>query len=150
MTEAEIRSTYQDVDEIYSLLEKNKIDLKVLQNSSALDSISFIEIEFNSPTLLCTIPVDDEYEDSKLEIPALLLQLIIHACDEFEDHDDIIGWSTAYGLDIAKPLTLDLYKRIAEIVPQIRQITGNDFQGISDYDWQLNAGAAQALRELKQ
>ncbi|MEQ9307973.1 MAG: hypothetical protein RLN90_00860 [Balneolaceae bacterium] len=149
MTKEQVRFKYPEVEELFLILERNKIDLNVLPNSSALDSISFIEIEFNSPTFSCNIPLDDEYEDSKLVIPVLLLQLILHACYEFEDHDDITGWSTAFGLDISKPLTLDLYKQTAEIVPQIRKIIGKDLQGVSDYDWQLNAGAAQALRELQ-
>ena len=52
-------------------------------------------------------------------------------------------------LNASDPFSLDLYRRTGEMVPKIRAIIGTDFKGISDFDWQLNAGAAQALRELE-
>jgi hypothetical protein len=43
-----------------------------------------------------------------------------------------------------------MYRDLGKTIPKIRDIIGTDINDISDYDWELNAGAAQALRELDQ
>ena len=149
MTEKEIRSLYPVVETLYKLIEENEIQLTALPKTKSLEDISFREIDFLSPSYTCTLPVDDEYKDADLDNQALLLQLIIFAIEEYEDCDDFLVWCTAFGLNASDSLSLVLFKRTGEIVPKIRAIIGTDFHGISDYDWQLNAGAAQALRELE-
>lgn len=149
MTEKEIREKYGVIDSLYKLIESNDIVLTILPEIPEMKAVSFREIEFKSPKCTCIIPVDDEYDDARNPNPVILLQLILHSCYEYEDHDDITTWSTAYGLDISIPLTLSIYKTLGEVVPKIRRIVGNDIEEISDYDWQLDAGAARALRELK-
>ncbi|MEP0553158.1 MAG: hypothetical protein ABJE29_02330, partial [Balneola sp.] len=57
-------------------------------------------------------------------------------------------WSTAFGLSSKDPFILDMYRGLGKTIPKIRDIIGTDINDISDYDWELNAGAAQALREL--
>lgn len=149
MTEKDIRAKYPVVDSLYKLIESKDLALTILPEAKELKAIFFREIEFKSPVFSCIIPVDDEYEDAKNQNPVILLQLILHACYEFEDHDDITTWSTAHGLDLTHSLALVLYKTLGEVVPKIREILGNDTEEIPDFDWQLNAGAAQALREMK-
>lgn len=148
MTEKEARTSYPEIDTLYKIIESRGLVLTVLPKTEELKAISFREIEFKSRTLTCIIPVDDEYEDAKDPNPAILLQLILHACYEHEDHDDITTWSTAYGLALSHSLTLSFYKTLGEVVPRIRDLIGTDLEGISAYDWQLNAGAAQTLRGL--
>lgn len=149
MTEKEIRSLYPVVESLYKLIEENEIQLTALPKTKSLEDISFREIDFLSPSYTCKVPVDDEYEDADLDNQVLLLQLIIFAIEEYEECDDFLVWCTAFGLNASDSLSLVLFKRTAEITQKIRPIIGTDFHGISDYDWQLNAGAAQALRELE-
>ncbi len=149
MNEKEIRSFYPVVESLYKLIEENEIQLTALQKTKRLEDISFREIDFICPSYTCRIPVDDEYEDADLGNQALLLQLIIFAIEEYEDCDDFLIWCTAFGLNASYPLSLVLYKQTAESTKRIRAIIGSDFHGISDYDWQLNAGVAQALREIE-
>tara|TARA_R110000868_G_scaffold306734_3_gene568132 strand:- start:63498 stop:63950 length:453 start_codon:yes stop_codon:yes gene_type:complete len=148
MTENEIRATYPDAEALYSLLESKKIELVALPLTKKLDSISFREIEFICHEYSCIIPVDDEYNDASLGNTALLLQLILFSIEEYEDCDDFLVWSTAFGLNASDSFSLDLYKQTGEVAPKIRAIIGANFNGVSDFDWQLNAGTAQALRGL--
>lgn len=150
MTKKEIRAKYPEVDALYLHIENKGIKLSALSITEKLDSISFREIEFSSPEYSCLFPVDDEYEDADSDNQAILLQLILYSIMEYEDSDDFLVWSTAFGLNASDPFSLDLYRRTGEMAPKIRVIIGNDFRGISDFDWQLNAGAAQALRNIKE
>ncbi len=148
MTEKEIRIAYPEVDALYSLIESKKIELTVLPVIDKLEDISFREIRFQNHSYSCTFPVDDEYNDATVNNPAILLQLILYSIMEYEDCEDFLAWSMAFGLNASDSFSLDLYRRTGEMAPKIRSIIGAEFKGISDFYWQLNAGAAQALREI--
>ncbi|MBO6522905.1 MAG: hypothetical protein JJ971_03695 [Balneolaceae bacterium] len=150
MTLSDIKGKYPEVKELYDIIEEYEIKFLLLPVTPALKGAYFREIQLSTPSIEFTIPVDDELDDANSENPALLLQLIIYAIEEYEDCEDFLVWSTAYGLDASNPTHINWYKRLGKITPAFRKIIRADVAGISDYDWQLNAGAAQALRELDQ
>ncbi|MFV1884773.1 MAG: hypothetical protein ACMZ7B_09815 [Balneola sp.] len=144
----EAKETYSEIRELYSAIEKLQIGFRVLPVSKELEEASFRKILIRFGSTDFSIPVDDEYKDADLNNPALLLQLVIYAIEEYEDCDDFLVWSTAYGLNTSSPIHLNWYRKLGEVAPKIREIIGTGISGISDFDWQLSAGAAQALREL--
>lgn len=148
MTLSDIKGKYPEVKELYDIIEEHEIKLTVLPITPAFKDAYFREVRLSTPSIEFTAPVDDELEDSNSGNPALLLQLIFYAIEEYEVCEDFLVWSTAYGLDASNPIHLDWYRRIGIITPEFRKIISTEVSGISDYDWQLNAGAAQALREL--
>lgn len=150
MTLDEARQRYPQIAALYSIIEYKKIKLTALPTNPKLDSIYFREIEFSSQDFSAIIPLDDEYEDIEKGNQALMLQLIIYAVEEYEDREDFLVWSTAFGLNSNDPFILNMYRDLGKTIPKIRDIIGTDINDISDYDWELNAGAAQALRELDQ
>ncbi|HAH50875.1 MAG TPA: hypothetical protein DCL80_06240 [Balneola sp.] len=146
----EARQRNPQIAALYSIIEDKKIKLTALPTNPKLDSIYFREIEFSSQDFSAIIPLDDEYEDVEKGNQALMLQLIIYAVEEYEDREDFLVWSTAFGLNSNDPFILNMYRDLGKTIPKIRDIIGTDINDISDYDWELNAGAAQALRELDQ
>ncbi|HAW78706.1 MAG TPA: hypothetical protein DCX27_02690, partial [Balneola sp.] len=116
-----------------------KIKLTALPTNPKLDSIYFREIEFSSQDFSAIIPLDDEYEDVEKGNQALMLQLIIYAVEEYEDREDFLVWSTAFGLNSNDPFILNMYRDLGKTIPKIRDIIGTDINDISDYDWELNA-----------
>ena len=150
MTLKEAKEKYPQIAELYSIIENNKIELSALPKTKKLSDIYFREIEFTSKNFSAIIPLDDEYDDAETGNPALILQLIIYAVEEYEECEDFLVWSTAFGLDASDPFIFELYRDLGKVIPKIREILGTDINDISDYDWELNAGAAEALRELNQ
>ena len=146
----EAKQKYPQIAALYSIIEDKKIKMTALPTNPKMDSIYFREIEFSSQDFSVVIPLDDEYEDVEKGNQALMLQLIIYAVEEFEDCEDFLVWSTAFGLNSNDPFILDMYRDLGKTIPKIRDIIGTEINDISDYDWELNAGAAQALRELDQ
>lgn len=146
----EAKQKYPQIAALYSIIEDKKIKMTALPTNPKMGSIYFREIEFISQDFSVVIPLDDEYEDVEKGNQALLLQLIIYAVEEYEDCEDFLVWSTAFGLNSNDPFILDMYRDLGKTIPKIRDIIGTDINDISDYDWELNAGAAQALRELDQ
>lgn len=150
MNLSEAIHSYPEIKKLYDLIEDHSIRLTVLPKTSELLDASFQEIQMTTSSGEYKIPVDDELQDADLGNPALILHLVIYAIEEYEDCDDFLVWSTAYGLDPSVQIHLDWYKQLGVVTPKIRSIIGPEITGISDYDWQLNAGAAQALRELSE
>jgi hypothetical protein len=146
----EAKQKYPQIAALYSIIEDKKIKMTALPTNPKMDSIYFREIEFSSQDFSVVIPLDDEYEDVEKGNQALMLQLIIYAVEEYEDCEDFLVWSTAFGLNSNDPFILDMYRDLGKTIPKIRDIIGTEINDISDYDWELNAGAAQALRELDQ
>lgn len=148
MTQPEAKEKYPEIRELYSTIEKFQIASSVLPLTKELEEASFREISIRLNSTDFTIPVDDEYEDAESGNPALLLQLVIYAIEEYESCADFLIWCTSLGLNASNPTRLKWYRQLGEIAPKIREIIGTEISGISEFDWQLNAGAAQALREL--
>ncbi len=148
MTLQEVKQKYPQIESLYSIIESKNIELTPLPKTPKLSAIYFREVEFKSDGFTSTISLDDEYDDAESGNPALLLQLVIYAVEEYEACDDFLVWCTAFGLNASDPFILNMYKKLGAIVPKIRGIIGTNINDISDYDWELNAGAAQALREL--
>ena len=150
MTPEEAKEKYPQIAALYSIIEDKNINLTALPKNPKMDSIYFREIEFNCEGFSAVIPLDDEYEDVEKGNQALMLQLIIYAVEEYEACEDFLVWSTAFGLNSNDPFILDIYKDLGKTIPKIRDIIGTEINDISDYDWELNAGAAQTLREFDQ
>ena len=148
MTSEEVRKTHPEIDSLFNLIEKYHIELNLLPSKQWFSDISFREIEFTSMDYSCIIPVDDEYNDAKSSIPPILLQLILFMCYEYEDCEDFLAWSKAYSLNASDSDVFDLYRTLGNVVPEILDIIGREEVGVSRFDWELDAGAAQALRKL--
>ncbi|MEQ9091971.1 MAG: hypothetical protein RIE52_12830 [Balneola sp.] len=132
MTLAEANEKYPQIAVLYSIIDDKKIKMTVLPTSTKMDSIYFREIEFNSDDYSAVIPADDEYEDAEKGNQALILQLIIYAVEEYEDCEDFLVWSMAFGLNSNNPFILDIYRDLGKVIPKIRDIIGIDVNDISD------------------
>ncbi len=93
--------------------------------------------------------LSDEYRDLERGIPALSIEVVKRACEDYLDYTNSQDWARAEAIPPRCHLLLrlrweadrhtaaQLLKRVAPIADQI-----------SDLDWQLNSGRAQVLRGL--
>lgn len=96
---------------------------------------------------LIWISVGDEYDDARAGAPqALLLHLVLAECEAWEAAEDLLAWATDVELDPARSEVRALFDELADVVPRIRAAVG-DVRAISSWDFQMNSGAAQALRD---
>ena len=148
MNVQEAKTKYPEIQALYDLIEKLALQIEALETPPELEEISFslVRIQFNG--IDKTIRVEDEYKDVENATPALLLQLLLNSCDEYEEHEDFLVWCRALGLNASDSQSLSIYKEIAEVAALMARL-GVDYNTyISPFDWELNAGAAQALRSL--
>jgi len=90
--------------------------------------------------------VDDEYKDFALNKSAMNLCLFLRELEDYQEEEDILKWCNLKGLNPGDAGILDYYKGLASIYADAKNILGTIDPQISDYDFELNAGAAQFLR----
>lgn len=90
--------------------------------------------------------VDDEYKDFELNKPAMNLCLVLRELEAYQEEEDILKWCNLKGLTPGTVGVLSYYKGLATIHKVVNEILGTIDPQISDFDFGLNAGAAQALR----
>lgn len=95
------------------------------------------------------ITVFDEYGDARSDKPALCLALLNMQFRELGDAGgEMRRWAIAEGLDPAVPSTQTAFAQNEAAHAAFLAAFGPIPDVVSDLDWQLNAGPAQALRAL--
>ena len=92
------------------------------------------------------IYVDDEYNDLEVGNPLLDLCLVLRALENYLDAEDYLVWCNQHGLDAANPDARAYHMGLDEVVKQISKWIDPIDSFVSDFDFELNAGAAQELR----
>lgn len=90
--------------------------------------------------------IDNEYKDFALNKPALNLCLFLRELEYYQEEEDILKWCNLKGLTPGMNGVLAYYRGLATIHKNVMEILGTIDSQISDFDFELNAGAAQALR----
>ncbi|WP_417490478.1 hypothetical protein [Maricaulis sp.] len=95
------------------------------------------------------ITVFDEYGDARPDNPALCLALLNMQFRELGDAGGEMGrWAIAEGLDPEMAATQRVFGQNEAARAAFLAAYGPTPDVVSDLDWQLNAGPAQALRGL--
>lgn len=103
-------------------------------------------VEFQLAGKQFEIYVDDQYQDLRLNYPLLNLCLVLRELEGYDWADDLLVWSMERGLDSGDLQVLDFYRELGRIYIQVEAILGKVDPFVSDWDFEMNAGAAQALR----
>lgn len=93
--------------------------------------------------------VSDEYRDLERDVPALSLEVVKRACEEYLDHANSQDWARAEGIPPRCQLLLRLrWDADRRTAAQILKLVDPIADQINDLDWQLNSGRAQILRGM--
>jgi len=138
---------YPEIELLKKAIRDHNLQLSVEKTSTKLpDPYVYIRITLFLNQMSFLIPVCDEYEDSKLNNPTLLLQLVLMECEEYEDAEDYLVWEKRGFFDKGESGILKLYDEVGDVVPKSREVIGPDIIPINGYDFEVNASAAQFLR----
>lgn len=108
------------------------------------------KVQFQLGTEVHFIFVDDEFEDFKIKNPDLHLCLVLRSLEHYKDAKDFLAWCTQLGLDASDSVAREHHMGLRNSYAAIEKHLGDINSFVSDYDLELNAGAAQALRKADQ
>lgn len=92
------------------------------------------------------VPVDNEYEDVELNNPVVFLDMILREVEYFEESKNFIEWLSVSAELSKDKETINFYRSLKEITPNIRSIVGKEVKAIPYSEIELNTGMAKALR----
>lgn len=141
---------YPEILELMQFKQQTAASVKPLNNK--WDALNCYTIQLKYKDLTLDILTDDEYGDLKIANPLLHLELALRELNILKEEPDFLAWSNTYGLPAGNSALLAYYKdmvntQIPKLEAELGPIQLDHF--ISDFDFTLNAGAAQALRELR-
>lgn len=91
--------------------------------------------------------VDDEYDDLRKNYPLLNLCLVLRELEGYALADDYLVWCQERFFDPGDERIRSNYTRLGEVYGTVESILGNIDSHVSDFDFEMNAGAAQRLRK---
>lgn len=105
------------------------------------------QVEFEIGNKIFTLFVDDEFDDLKLNKAPLSLCVVLREIEGVNIEGPYPNWSKALNLDESNAEVHTHYDNLQKISKELETQVGSFDSAISDYDFTLNAGAAQELRE---
>ncbi len=139
-------SQYPEIKALEAILEKYSFSLEFPEDAFPFCAFSHRWVRFQLDGMSFVLMVDDEYKDFELKKPAMNLCLFLRELEDYQEEEDILKWCNLKGLKVSDEGVLDYYKGLASTYTDVKNILGSIDPQISDYDFSLNAGAAQALR----
>ncbi len=137
---------YNEIQQLNIFSTKYQIIIKPIVGSYLVGNTSFPEVDVTISDHRFAVYVDDEYDDLKINSKLLAVCILMRTLESYDYADDYLVWCTQHGFNAANSLVKDHFQNLGDIVGWFRSndILINSF--ISDYDFELNAGAAQSLR----
>lgn len=142
-------STYPEIRALQALYDTHKVRIQVLEADALALQTDHVKVSFSLGSKSFILYIDDEYKDLDLNNPLLSLTLVLFELEDYEDEEDFLRWCMGKGLSANNTLLLDYYRDLSHTYAAIKKILGSVESKISGLDFQLNAGAAQMLRQMK-
>ena len=138
---------YPEVEALKAALREHRLRLVVEAAPPPEHALGYRRVRLERPRAQpLGIWVDDEDRDAVNDNQPLLLNLVLMACEAYEEAHDPNAWAMDTGLDIGSAEIRELYDELVTVVPRIRAVLGEEVRAVSAWDFALDAGAAQALR----
>lgn len=125
-----------------------QLEFREITEKWSITDEGYITLEMKSPSKIFVVPVMDEYKDFDPSMPSMALNLVMSECVCYEDAEDYLVWAIEMGLNASNEQARASWFQLREVVPKIREYLGNSIEPISFFEYELNAGAAQILREI--
>lgn len=141
-------TNYSEIQTLQNAIEQYGIGFKLFPNEyfAGLDYYKSVEVTIRNKKF--DLFIFDEFNDLDLSNLPLCWCLVLNELEEYNDAPDYLVWCTGLGLPAENEQVRDYHMRLRVIYPKIEKLIGPIENPISGFDFQLNAGAAQALRNL--
>ena len=138
---------YPQINELIEFCKRNRVNVIQLPDNYLADNTSFPLINLTILDKDFIFFVDDEYDDLKVGSLPLSVCIALRALESYDYAEDYLIWCTQHGFEAANMQVREHFRNLGEIVSWFNNNSLKVFSFISDYDFELNAGAAQYLRE---
>ncbi|OEK01424.1 hypothetical protein BFP97_07775 [Roseivirga sp. 4D4] len=142
-------SNYPEIVALNDIYIAHQVYIKIDRSQVLGDQQYYPRVDFKFSGKKFHLFVDDEYDDFRNNYPLLNLCLVLRELEGYEYADDYYVWCQERSLDAGSPQVKDNYAHLGEVYSAIKSIMGKIDSQVSDFDFEMNARAAQALRRSK-
>ena len=144
------KSDHPEIEALLAVIRKHNIRIQTLPETPLGTNLSYRRLALNIQGTRYTISVDDEYKDVRNypQNTALMLHLILRACEDYMDAEDYLVWCKDSGLSPELTGLRDLYFELRDSVPRILERIKEEAKPISSWDFTMNTGVTQVLRAI--
>ena len=144
-----MNSEYPEIVELNKLWVEHKVIVKVDRSDDLSGKGYYPLTHFNLGNERFSIYVDDEFNDFRYNYPLLNFCLVLRELDGYKFTSDFEVWCQERFLDPKDEKVKEGFENLKDVTERVEEILGNIDSIISDWDFEMNAGAAQALRRSK-
>ncbi|MBO6515350.1 MAG: hypothetical protein JJ975_02265 [Bacteroidia bacterium] len=138
--------SYAEIDQLQKIWDLHNVSLTPVLTDFLTDNIYF-------PLVKCTINnepfniyVDNEYDDLQLRSNLLSFCMVLRSLENYALSADYLQWCNEHALVVNNHKNRDYYMSLGGVYRRVQESIGTIDSCISDFDFELNAGAAQYLR----
>jgi len=135
------------LSELDAYIERNDLFFQVERPLMLFKSIELIGMTIGRAVPHIKIALFDEFGDAREDNQALCLALLNLEIGEFEDASSPQDWAKAQSNDSLDPRVDTLYIQNEQAIADFLGRYGPIPDVVDEWDWQLNSGLAQALRQ---
>ncbi|MDC8005041.1 hypothetical protein POV27_13345 [Aureisphaera galaxeae] len=137
---------YPEIEALKAFIEKHSVTAKNSNSERILEGL--LPVYFEMGRIAVEIQVQDEYNDLSRNNDLLSVVLCLRELEMIDEAENYEGWCFQNGIKGNEALQV-YFTEIEKVVPQLKQyFLDKELDSfISDWDFQLNAGAIQELRK---
>lgn len=137
---------YPEIEILEQLYGKHNISVTPVQEDYLDDDKTYPAVNLHIGNHRFVVYIDNEYSDLEKNNPLLSLCLVLRAFDAYAYAEDYLQWCTHHGLNASDEKIRDYHMSLRNTSAEVYTLLGYMECPVSDFDFELNAGAAQHLR----
>lgn len=137
---------FPEIQALKAIYTKHQVSIKVADDDFLAGHQDHPAVDVSLEGQSFRLFVDDEYQDVQINNPILTFCLILRELEHYQEEEDYLKWCTTQFLEPANQQVRAYYMQLGKVYHAVEKIIGEIDSQISNYDFGLNAGAAQALR----
>ena len=137
---------YPEIAALEELIRKFSIRLKRLDKPGLREGVESLAISFSIRERSFELFIEDEYKDWQEKNQALCLCLALRELEEYEEEADYFSWCNARGYPGNIERIRQYHMDLRRIYREVEEVLGEIDAQVSNWDFEMNAGAAQELR----
>ena len=138
-----------EIEELNALWVKHKVMVRVDRNTLLSNKAYYPLVEFQISGENFSLFVDDEFSDFRKNYPLLNFCLVLRELDGYKYTSEYEVWCQERSFDSSDETIKEAFKNLKYVTNEVEKILGKIDPIISDWDFEMNTGAAQALRRSK-
>ena len=140
---------YPEINKLNEIYVKHKFTSKIDRSVLLGGKSYYPKINFSFSGQHFYLFIDDEYEDLRNNYPLLNLCLILRELEGYEFTPEYEVWCQERYLEPNDSQVKNNFEHLKSTYLQVEKILGKIESFVSDFDFEMNARAAQKLRRSK-